>query len=322
MTRLPLRLFAVLALSIAALALPVPASLAVDSPGAASPMNWRELNSPLYLWPADGAIYYSLKAKNGSKVHLVVADMKHGKWVLRPALNEPSAATSETAKRLQASAAVNGGFFNLSDGESTSFVVIDGTEVANPRTNKALTDNPKLAPYLETIFNRSEMRILKDKHGSQVIQISHHNDPVPQDMLLVHSLQGGPQLIPRLSDREEAFVRKEPDGKEVDSITAHGPAPRTAFGITSDGYAMLVCVSGASQESGSPGLTLSELAQLLMSLGCSQALNLDGGASSSMFVRLQAAGAPTGLTPEQTVCAKRPETRVKSILMLQRAASN
>lgn len=57
--------------------------------------------------------------------------------------------------------------------------------------------------------------------------------------------------------------------------------PRTAVGIDRDGRALhLVVIEGRSESSS--GLTLLQLAQLLRSLGDEDALNLDGGGSSTM----------------------------------------
>lgn len=201
---------------------------ALESPSTATPTSWRDLDSPSYLWGADGAIYYTRKLKNGSKAHIVIFDLKTGKWNLLPDVSTQTAPTTETAGKSRASAAVNGGFFNLSDGESTSYVVINGKEATEPKNNKALVNNPKLKPYLEAIFNRTELRIL-DADGKRLVQIAAHNDPLPAGAKLVHSLQGGPMLLPVLKDRQEAFVRVEPDsnGKEIDSIGCNKPAART-----------------------------------------------------------------------------------------------
>jgi len=314
---------AIAALFVATVSSALPSTLAVDTPATAAPIYWRELPSPAYLWPGDGAIYYTLTTANGSIAHLIVIDLKHGKWVLKPAVNDPTTATADTANKFKSSAAVNGGYFNLSDGASASYVVIDGKEVANPRVNKALIENPKLQSYLEQIFNRSEIRMFVDESGSQVVRIMQHNDPVPQGLRLLHSLQAGPQLLPTLRDREEAFVRVEPDGKEVDSIGARRQAARTAFGITSEGYAMMLCVTPTNQDSDSHGLTLVELSDLLKNLGCSEAINLDGGASTTMFVRLQTAAPdnPSEVTSGRVVCGRTPETKVKSVFLLQKAAA-
>jgi len=59
--------------------------------------------------------------------------------------------------------------------------------------------------------------------------------------------------------------------------------PRTAIGIDSDtGKILLVVVDGRSEFSS--GYTLVELAELMVQLGAEEALNLDGGGSSTMAV--------------------------------------
>ncbi|MBK5307138.1 MAG: phosphodiester glycosidase family protein [Frankiaceae bacterium] len=59
--------------------------------------------------------------------------------------------------------------------------------------------------------------------------------------------------------------------------------PRTAVGVTDDGRLLLVVVDGR-QPGYSVGMTLQELADLMTSLGAVNAINLDGGGSSAMWV--------------------------------------
>jgi hypothetical protein len=59
--------------------------------------------------------------------------------------------------------------------------------------------------------------------------------------------------------------------------------PRTAVGVTADGRMLLVVVDGR-QPGYSVGMTLQELANLMQSLGAQNAINLDGGGSSTMWV--------------------------------------
>lgn len=61
-------------------------------------------------------------------------------------------------------------------------------------------------------------------------------------------------------------------------------APRTALGIKPDGSVLLVVVDGRADLPHSVGVTLAELAQLMLGLGCTDAMNMDGGGSSVMFV--------------------------------------
>lgn len=59
--------------------------------------------------------------------------------------------------------------------------------------------------------------------------------------------------------------------------------PRTAVGLKED--ALLWVVVDGRQPGYSEGMSLDELAELLLNAGCKDALNLDGGGSSTMFVR-------------------------------------
>ena len=65
----------------------------------------------------------------------------------------------------------------------------------------------------------------------------------------------------------------------------NNPHPRTAVGIKADGSIVWLTVDGR-QEEVSEGLTGAELAQLMIDMGCTWALNLDGGGSTTMVAKL------------------------------------
>jgi exopolysaccharide biosynthesis protein len=62
------------------------------------------------------------------------------------------------------------------------------------------------------------------------------------------------------------------------------PHPRTAVGLSKDRRRLLLVVADGRRE-GVPGLTLPELAALLVEVGACTALNLDGGGSSALWLR-------------------------------------
>jgi exopolysaccharide biosynthesis protein len=277
--------------------------------------HWTHLSDPHPISTGSGANYYDFQLDGGSHAHLVVVETHSDKWRIQPLLSEScTAPTSAIAADKHAGAATNGGYFNLKDGaQSTSYVVVDGVTVADPTKNGALMNNPKLKPFMERILNRSEVRFMINASGKKEIQITRHTVKVSKGWKLVDSLQAGPQLLPTVTAIDEAFIRSNANGTETDSISARKPAARTAFGITADGYAMMLCVAGKGQDPESCGITLEELSNLMRRLGCVQAINLDGGASTTMCVRL------TGNGDElKTVCGKNPETLVRSILMLKK----
>jgi hypothetical protein len=59
--------------------------------------------------------------------------------------------------------------------------------------------------------------------------------------------------------------------------------PRTAIGRTAEGDVWLVVVDGRSESSS--GCTLAELAQVMLEYGCANAMNLDGGGSTTMTIQ-------------------------------------
>lgn len=67
-------------------------------------------------------------------------------------------------------------------------------------------------------------------------------------------------------------------------INATTCQPRSAIGFTGDGKLIFFVCEGREQTPGVPGMTLEQLARLMKSFGCVEALNLDGGGSSCMLV--------------------------------------
>lgn len=92
------------------------------------------------------------------------------------------------------------------------------------------------------------------------------------------AIAGGPVLIQNgkvdVSNNEERmFIGKAIDDKH----------PRTAMGYTADGQLIILVVQGRMPGI-AEGTSLTQLAKLLLDLGCVEALNLDGGGSSCMLV--------------------------------------
>ncbi|MGP4022421.1 phosphodiester glycosidase family protein [Actinomadura sp. 3N407] len=74
------------------------------------------------------------------------------------------------------------------------------------------------------------------------------------------------------------------DGEPLDGLSPRGPAPRTAAGISRNGRRVyLVVADGRSAKSA--GVTVAELASLLDKAGVDDAVNLDGGGSSTFVAR-------------------------------------
>ncbi|MDD5089396.1 MAG: phosphodiester glycosidase family protein [Candidatus Wallbacteria bacterium] len=97
---------------------------------------------------------------------------------------------------------------------------------------------------------------------------------------------GGPRLI---KDGEVCVTFREENFR---SDVYAGKAPRTAVGTT-DGTRLVIVVVDGRQPGYSEGMELEELARLMLSLGCREALNLDGGGSSTLVIRNQLMNRPS-----------------------------
>lgn len=73
------------------------------------------------------------------------------------------------------------------------------------------------------------------------------------------------------------------DTDELISINNTTSRPRSAIGYLSNGIVLVVAVEG-DHAPNYPGINLADLASLLKTLGCIEALNLDGGGSTSLVV--------------------------------------
>ena len=97
-----------------------------------------------------------------------------------------------------------------------------------------------------------------------------------------HIISGGPYLL----KNNQIFI--DMTAQKLQSIG--GRNPRTAIGYTEDNNLVLVAVDG--REGSSVGLTLVELAKLMKTLGCTNAINLDGGGSTVMYIKGQIVNHP------------------------------
>ncbi|MDL2363227.1 MAG: phosphodiester glycosidase family protein [Patescibacteria group bacterium] len=93
-------------------------------------------------------------------------------------------------------------------------------------------------------------------------------------------IQAGPQLVENGTIAYEEDADREGfrlNTGQFDSDITAGRYPRTALGYD-ENYIWSVAVDGRSTEN--VGLTIRETAEVMLSLGAQQAINLDGGASS------------------------------------------
>ncbi len=161
--------------------------------------------------------------------------------------------TSQFALENAALVAVNGGFFDTENGGSWDYV-----KVAN-----------KVINVTKTTTARANAILLIDKKGVDIqpaSSIDYAHNKVPNILL------SGPLL-----------VYHGLDAAPTSNAFNNNRHPRSAIGVTADQKLILIVVDG--RNSLAAGMRLPELAKILRWLGARDAMNLDGGGSSTLYVK-------------------------------------
>ena len=172
------------------------------------------------------------------------------------------AKTTELADKYGATVAVNGSYFRMkAPYGSVTYVKVDGRQVG---ANSLSANSPERSDRIggSVAFKGRRARMYKVDSEDREWE-----DCIPAEDVLC----AGPLMI--LQGRDEYVARTS------FNTTRH---PRTAVGMRRDGSRVLVVVDGRNAMSA--GVSISELQQIMRWLGCVDALNLDGGGSSTMVV--------------------------------------
>jgi exopolysaccharide biosynthesis protein len=163
--------------------------------------------------------------------------------------------TSQQALQCRASAAINGSFFNMQTGEATTFLRINHSSICDSTFLDASRINGLIA------INEKQTRL----YSADSIYSKNFLDAYP------NILAAGPLLVLdgelELNDDQGSFA-----------TTRH---PRSCIGLTGDSISFIV-VDGRHPEKAS-GMSIKELQLLAFHLGLNDALNLDGGGSSTLW---------------------------------------
>jgi len=161
--------------------------------------------------------------------------------------------TSSMATRKGAIFAINGDYYGA---RSDGFVVRNGTLYRN-------TKNTSASGQTLIMDNEGNFSILNESQTSRQELIDTHP---------LHAWSFGPALI-----KDGAIAVNS--SSEVNQSSSSNP--RTAIGQIAIGH--YVCIVSDGRLTNEAGLSLLELAEEFDALGCTQAYNLDGGGSSTMW---------------------------------------
>ena len=145
-------------------------------------------------------------------------------------------------------AAVNGNFYDMATGEAQGCIVKNGVEI-----------HPSDGSNFFGVTNNGTAIIGDDTQYQQI------------KTTLKAAMSGNDYIV---------------KDKKINDVTAIGAnkEPRTAVGLKADNSVFFVVIDGR-QEGYSGGISMPDLAQLMLDMGAVQALNLDGGGSSTYVSR-------------------------------------
>jgi exopolysaccharide biosynthesis protein len=243
----------ILTLSLALIPLLLPGQPATGT-GDPSQIDWqfKSISEGVTLRYANDSVFNSVQA-----IFVVDVDTSAASFEFGVAAPGSRMATSEIAREEGVMAAVNGTFFNMTEGYNVHYVRVDDSLIA-------VTDEGEFGIRATGVFTATG-------EAADILPWG----PEREDEGAVSAedaIVSGPLLLD--------------DGRIIplDSINFNrNRHPRTMVGITGNGHVLLVVVDGR-QPGYAEGMSLYELRALAHSLGCTDALNLDGGGSTTLVI--------------------------------------
>jgi hypothetical protein len=147
----------------------------------------------------------------------------------------------------------------------------NGRAVAIPRGGFVLSGAGRMAGSLE--------------HIEVGCMVTAELETKPRWSNLAQAIGGGPRLV----KDGRPHITAAPEGFRPDVYA--GTAPRTAVGITAAGRLLLVVAEGTGGRERT-GMTLDEMASTMIKLGARDAMNLDGGGSTTFVADGRLCNAP------------------------------
>lgn len=275
---------------------------------------WTNITGSYAAIPEGIAIYRSPEQLQGVNAiaYLAVADLSLAMWDVSsiddPGLQgttEPLKTPSEFYAASPAPVMVNGGFFYAEGNKRYSAsVAVSGGRTYGVNINYASQDWVTMYYPTRGVFyqkdgtlaagwtyyanaNRHYLYGAPAANSWEAAPLQIPDASFPQeavDFEATTAIGGGPVLL-----KGGAIYNTYPeelfDGPN--GILCDSRHPRTAIGATDDNRLMLFVCEGRNMTEGVPGFTSEEVAKILKGLGCTEALNLDGGGSSCMIINNQ-----------------------------------
>lgn len=202
--------------------------------------------------------------------------------------------TSDFGKAAGALASLNGTFFDIRNGGSVDFIESNDTVINDNRLNK--DGGRALHQQAAILFNKGRISIARwngQPGWEQTLEA--------EDVMVT-----GPLL---LKDGERELL----DTANAFSKTRH---PRTAVALTKRNRVLLITVDGRHENS--KGMSLPELANVLRWLGAREAINLDGGGSTALWINNKSGGTLVNYPSDNKKWDHEGERKVANVILLLR----
>ena len=269
---------------------------------------WQDL--PLDLPPSITVRAASATTPEGLPIRAWVADIDFNDTALtaRPVLSDASSGkepVSNLAGQHGAWLAVNGGYFDMASRPAKTYSLVRNySETLRENIGTVVRTNGRY-PVRRAAFGVSPTRdFLFDWIAHQKGNILTFAQPLPHTPLVIapvpddqptgdwnavpDAIGGGPMLLCdgkiAITYNEEAFFGS--------GFSADKPYPRTAIAATANHHLLLLIADG-KQPDWSIGLTLQQCAETLKELGAINAMNLDGGGSTTLYADGQVLNRPS-----------------------------
>lgn len=178
------------------------------------------------------------------------------------------------ARRANVDLAINANFFGRAD-RAKEFVLNAPADIIG----LSVSDAKVISPPREFKGKGDPALVFgKDRRASVVRQ----GATLTGDVFDAVAGIGGSESDPTRGDQLVTAGTSTADTARVEPKARH---PRTAAGVSKDGWTLYLVTIDGRQKDWSVGMTLPELAALLIELGSHDAINLDGGGSTTMIYR-------------------------------------
>ena len=277
-------------------------------------LGWTNVTDSYAALPEGLAIYKSPATVEGNKLiaYLAVAPLSKLSWDVL-SINDPNISGTKDPLKTPAQyyaecgapVIINGGYFFSEGGKNyNASVAVSGGRTYGVNINYASTDwvtmyYPTRGVFYQdaaaqpavgwTYWSGGATHYLYSEPAANSwdaapLQVPDASFPVKATGFAPQTAIGGGPVLLKDGAIVNSWQAELLYGDGADDKMPKARPPRTAIGVTRDGRLMLLVCEGRGMTEGVAGMTFAEEAALMQALGCTDALNLDGGGSSCMLV--------------------------------------